>query len=409
LCIAFTDINGYTFHCLFFSEKALSALGIVGRAFGSTTDSAKNMEASTRLLIESDEARAWIPCAAHRMQTCIKKSFQEAQLAGTILLRVENMNSLFRTSNGNKHLQKARAKLGQAPLKAIEYNATRWSSRFTTGVRVMLLKKAILYIVDTFTKPEATPDQKKFFKENKGRFLTAEDFANLEKILSVVKPSVHFSDVMSANTPAITLLYPMLYDMTKVHLAEPVAEAPARVDENEANNGSDLEGEGDVSMESEHLEELGIDDLEGRGDAAGSDHEALNDVEGLVLADGVGDLVEDQEPVAAELEVQEIQDDDAAGQFRKVFLRNLMKYFPLDKISDEILIATFLNPANLSHAMFTEELRDKASKLIVLAAESMLTFSNSPVTLYKSNYPTDNLDRGGMKLKSISKLRPRTQ
>jgi hypothetical protein len=84
----------------------------------------------------------------------------------------------------------------------------------------------------------------------------------------------------------------------------------------------------------------------------------------------VGDLVEDQEP--AELEVQEIQDDDATGQFRKVFLRNLMKWFPLDKISDEILIATFLNPANLRHAMFTGELRDKASKLIVIAAESII-------------------------------------
>lgn len=42
---------------------------------------------------------------------------------------------------------------------------------------------------------------------------------------------------------------------------------------------------------------------------------------------------------------------------------------------------------------------------IVVAAESMLTFSNSSVTLYKNNYPTDNLDRRiGLEIEEYLKI-----
>lgn len=177
----------------------------------------------------------------------------------------------------------------------------------------MQLKKAILHIVETFSKAEVTPDEKRFLKENRSRFLAAEDFASLEKILSVVGPSVHFTDAISANTPVITLLYPMLYDMTKVHLAEPVAEVLEREDENEANNENDLEGEGTCPWSPGMKRNVGLMIL-GQGHVEGLDHEVLND-DGLVLVDGVRGLAEDQEPVATE--VEEVRDHDAVEQLHK--------------------------------------------------------------------------------------------
>jgi hypothetical protein len=131
------------------------------------------------MLAENDEAVGdWVPCASHKMQSCIKDTMKAGREFDILFKRAEALNSVLKTANGGKLLREARAALGQRPLKAVSFVETRWNSRCTMAIRLLEHTEAITQIAVMVQEPGTPNVYQKFWKDNQALLLSEVQYSN---------------------------------------------------------------------------------------------------------------------------------------------------------------------------------------------------------------------------------------
>jgi hypothetical protein len=154
----------------------------------------------------------WIPCAAHKIQLCIKDALKRAKDAAAILDKCHALSSFLRNNTvADQGLQLAQKALDptKQPLKALGYCPTRWNSWYIMGVRLSQLQPAIREL------EISKAADKKFVELLQAKMLDDDEFATLRDVLQVLEPSYKFTLLVSTDrATTISKVYPELHDMS---------------------------------------------------------------------------------------------------------------------------------------------------------------------------------------------------
>lgn len=158
----------------------------------------------------------WLPCAAHTIQLCVNTSLSETNAADMIVAKCHDLAVMLRNSGlFRRHMDIVQQQQypESQPLTFSIDMPTRWNSQYMMMERVIKLADAIRMARQNIVQSDYTPEARRQVRKLDTMMLEEDDLQVVKDLVTVLKPMYIFTmQVGSGKIPAVSLLYPWVYD-----------------------------------------------------------------------------------------------------------------------------------------------------------------------------------------------------